>query len=206
MADYLKRVCRFFALMALVPLFAGFIGPWSETLGAMVLIFCIPVALIVQLVGTAIWLSRGAKLPMEGRRRERVIVLGMATLLLLVSLLALLPLFVAGNFLGGFTRLTVNRDHYEAIIAQARKDPENAMLKEDRGVEYSTEAGPPVRVLFNPDGARGFAGAIVYDPTGDMIAAKGWDDDPKQVTMLFTGGRLACRHLIGQYYTCWFDW
>lgn len=123
-----------------------------------------------------------------------------------------MPLFIAGNFLGGFTRLTVNRDRYEAIIAEARKAPASVMFQTYQGVEYSTDAGPPVRVLFNPIGARGFAGATVYDPSGKVMSAKGWDSetgdlaDPEGMTMVFKLALIACRPLSGDYYTCWFDW
>ncbi|MFA6113413.1 MAG: hypothetical protein WC729_05460 [Sphingomonas sp.] len=208
MADYIKRVCRFFALMALVPLCVGFIGPWSEAMG----ILAIPAALIALTAGTIFWLRRGASLSRrEGIRREGGLALGLAPVLLLMFFIAFLPLLAAGNFLGGFTRLTVNRDRYEAIVAQARKTPETAIFRKYRGVNYATDSGPPVRVLFNPEGARGFAGAIVYDPTGDVMLAKGWDDTsknfigPEGVTGLFTGGLIGCRHLSGNYYTCWFD-
>ncbi|MDB5706066.1 MAG: hypothetical protein JWN66_3182 [Sphingomonas bacterium] len=207
MADYLKRFCRFFAVMALVPLFAGFIGPWSEGVGDLSML-AVPITLIA---GTILWLKRGARPP--GREgMERVLAPGLAAVLLVTSVIALWPLFAAGNFLGGFTRLMVNRDHYEAIIAQARTTPQSAMFRNYRGINYSTDSGPPVRVLFNPEGARGLAGVIVYDPTGDVMLAKGWDEKSKGfigsagVTMLFTGGLIGCRNLSGNYYTCWFDW
>jgi hypothetical protein len=208
MADTLKRFFRFLAVMALAPLFTGLIGPWSEGVG----VLSIPVIPIALIAGTIFWLKRGARPPgPEGMRRERLVALGLAPVLLACSVVALWPILAVGNFLGGFTRLMVNRDQYEAIIAQARDTPDTAMFKEYRGIHYATEAGPPLRVLFNREGARGFAGAIVYDPTGEVMLAKGWDEKTKSfigpagVTMLFTGGLIGCRHLSGNYYTCWFD-
>src|SRR5437016_4533778 len=110
MADYLKRVCRFYGLIALVPLFVGFVGPWSEFIGIL-LFLSIPIALSALLVGTFRWLDRGDKLPIPaGRRRDRVLVRGLAPVLLVISFFAFLPLFVAGNFLGGFSRLMINRE------------------------------------------------------------------------------------------------
>lgn len=79
MADYFGRAYRFFALVALVPLLAGFVGPWSETGGAFIIVFVKPVALIGLLVGTIIWLRRGALLVRpESGRRERILAYGLA--------------------------------------------------------------------------------------------------------------------------------
>jgi hypothetical protein len=197
---------RFYGLLALVPLLVGFAGVWSRTLQLTLL--AIPIALIVILIGTLFQIDRGMKLPLQpGQWRQRAIATGLAPVLLVVSVAAIIPLFVAGNFGGSLMRLVINRDHYEAIVAKARAAPAQR-FGEDHGVLYTVAAGPPVRVAFDYAEMRMFWGTTVYDPSGDVMRAKGIDPSgrvnaPGSVQDL--GFIVACHPLWGDYYTCWED-
>ncbi len=108
------------------------------------------------------------------------------------------------------SRLFVNHNHYEAIIAKARRNPTPSWFEEDGGVTYSVDVGPPIRVAFNPAGFLDNWSGIIYDPTGDVMQANGFDPvtgkffAPDRVTKLFDGDLVNCRHLWGNYYDCSF--
>lgn len=112
--------------------------------------------------------------------------------------------------MGTFSRLVVNQGHYEAIIAKVARERKAAWFEEDDGVIYSTDLGPPVRVAFNPAGILDNWSGIIYDPTGDVMKAKGFDPKtskfyaPERITKLFGGDLVDCRHLWGDYYQCSF--
>lgn len=130
-----------------------------------------------------------------------------------VVLLASTVLFMAtGQSLGTSAKLLIMRSHYEDIIAEAARHP-----KEDEGAifkEYATafyiDYGPPIRAAF-PSGFRFLDNwnGIVYDPTGDVMLADGWDNQgnwraPERITKLFDGDIVSCRPLWGDYYHCSF--
>jgi hypothetical protein len=108
----------------------------------------------------------------------------------------------------------VNRGHYEEIIAKVkrghRSPSANSSFEEDGGVEYVVDAGPPVRVAFNPEGMLDNWSGIIFDPTGSVMLAKGFDPKtgkfaaPDRVTKLFGGDLVGCRRLGGSYYDCSF--
>lgn len=213
MADYLERVRRFFALIALVPLATGFAGGVSARVGTALFLFGLPVTLLTLVVGTLIWLDRGMKLRAGiGNRRAKTIVSGAAPLLFVVTLAALLPLVVAGHLGGSLTRLAINHARYEALVARAESRRGPAAFEEADGISYATDPGPPVRVGFHVEEMRSLWGAIVHDPSGEVMLAKGWDEaagdfiGPERITRLFLGGMVGCQHLWGNYYSCVFDW
>ncbi len=51
---------------------------------------------------------------------------------------------------------------------------------------------------------------IIYDPTGDVMLARGFDPvsgrfhAPDRITKLFEGDLVECRHLWSSYYSCSF--
>ncbi|NML06883.1 hypothetical protein [Sphingomonas sp. G-3-2-10] len=196
MADHLRRMFRFYALIAVIPLITGFIGVWSTTIGHL-LALLIPIALIVTVIGTLIWIDHGMKLPVPPiTKRKRALAIALAPLLLVASVVTIVPLFDAGNFFASLIRLNVDRDRYEAIIAHAQANPSERHGR--RGdILYTVAPGPPVRVAFRVEEMRLFWGSTVYDPGGKEMQAKGADR---------LGLTLACRRLWGDYYTCWEDW
>lgn len=211
MSNHLKRTLRFFGVIALVPLIVGFIGSWSAGLGFLLFILCIPIALLTLLVGAVLAMVRGAKMPLTANgKHERIFSVGIAPVLLAATLAVGWPLLATGSYLGSFTRLVANHSHYETIIAKARQARHPEWYAEDGGVTYSTDLGPPVRVAFNPAGMLDNWSGIIYDPTGEVMLAKGFDQKsgrfyaPDRVTKIFGGDLVSCRHLWGRYYDCSF--
>lgn len=211
MREYYKRIASFFALITLVPLAVGFVSAWAEGVGFFLFFFGSPVVIFTLLIGSIIWFVRGLKLARwsEGRSKKLAL-LSAAPVLLICTIFAALPLLWFGTYVGSMSRLFANRDHYEAIIAKAQKEQKPAWFKDDNGVTYSVDLGPPIRVAFNPAGMLDNWSGIIFDPTGDVMLAKGFDAKtgrffaPDRVTKLFEGDLVGCRHLWGYYYRCSF--
>jgi hypothetical protein len=210
-ADFLKGALRFFACMTAVSFLFMFVEAWSATAGFVLLTFGVPIAAIVLIVGAGVWAVRGI---VQGKAahvtRERWLLFAATPVLLIITVGLSSPSFVAGAHLGTLSRLMLNWGHYQAIIAKARLDQTAAWYQEDRGVIYCVDVGPPIRVAFNPGGFLDNWSAIVYDPTGDVRLADGWDPAtgafkaPRRVTKLFNGDLVSCSRLLGDFYRCWF--
>lgn len=195
MTDHLRRMFRFFALMAVIPLLAGFAGVWSLMAGYLLFLLTL-IGVVALLIGTLIWIGRGMKLPVPPvERRQRAMAIGLAPLLLAASIVAIGPLAFAGHYSASLIRLAINHAHYEAIIAKARATP-GQRYGQDGDLDYVTAPGPPMRVAFRYGEMRQPWGATVYDPGGKEMQAKGRDR---------LGLTMGCRHLWGDYYTCWED-
>jgi hypothetical protein len=108
------------------------------------------------------------------------------------------------------SRLLANYGHYQSIIAKIQNSPNPYWYEEDGGITYSVDLGPPIRVAFNPAGFLDNWSGIIYDPTGVVMQARGFDAvtgkfaAPDEITKLFDGDLVSCRHLWGSYYDCSF--
>lgn len=211
MRDYLRRVARFFGLIAAVPFLIAFIGAWSARLGFFLFIVGIPAALIVLAVGSVVWFVRSYRHGREfDKTRDRIVIYAAAPTLLAITICLSWQSLALGSYTGTMSRLMLNRGHYEAIIAKVRSDPRPAWFQDDDGVTYSVDLGPPIRVAFNPAGMLDNWSGIIYDPTGDVMLADGFDSKtgkfvaPDRVTKLFNGDLVSCRRLWGDYYDCSF--
>jgi hypothetical protein len=206
MERHLKTQIRFFSAVAIVPFVIGFGAVYSFGLFFILLIFGAVPAFAVLLVGSAVLLVAGVR---RARQDGRVAAIFIAPVLLAATVLASWPLLQAGAWLGSLSRLGFNRSHYEAIIAKARSGGTTTAFAEDGGVTYAIDVGPPVRVAFNPDGILDNWSGIVFDPTGEVMKAHGFDASgrfyaPDRITKLFGGDLVSCRHLWGNYYNCSF--
>ncbi|MBB5714172.1 hypothetical protein [Sphingomonas aerophila] len=211
MANYLKRLGTRFALLAAVPAIVGFVSSWSAGLGFLLFILAIPAAALILLTYALVSFVRGVQL---GRQvdppRRKVLVVAAAPVGLVCTLALAWPSLAAGSFSGSLSRLLVNKSQYEAIIRKAQSHPRPDWFAEDEGVTYSVDVGPPVRVAFNPAGMLDNWSGIIYDPTGDVTLARGFDPKsgrflaPDRITKLFNGDLVSCRHLWGSYYDCSF--
>ncbi len=110
-------------------------------------------------------------------------------------------------------RFLINRDHYDRIVVDANSRTADGAYSEyltNGGTTYIIDYGPPVRVAFNPDGFLDNWSGIIFDPTGDVLLAKGFDSKtgaffaPERITKLFGGDLVDCRHLSGNYFHCSF--
>jgi hypothetical protein len=62
--------------------------------------------------------------------------------------------------------------------------------------------------MTNPGFLDNWSG-IVFDPTGAVMQADGWDAAgkfraPDAITKLFGGDIVSCSHILGDYYRCSF--
>ncbi|HEU4821322.1 MAG TPA: hypothetical protein VFS87_09215 [Qipengyuania sp.] len=211
LSEFLRRILPFYAAIAAFPLGLGAIKAFSAGAGFLLLILGAPIVLLILLVGAATWLVRAVRLARETPDRVSAALAVLASpLLLAVVLLAAWPLLVAGNRTGTLARLALNHDHYSEIIAKAQRRPVPAWFAEDGGVTYIADLGPPVRVAFNPEGFLDNWSGIIFDPTGRVMEADGFDPitgkfaAAESITKLFGGDLVSCRHLWGDYYSCSF--
>jgi hypothetical protein len=213
--DHVRQSARFFGVMLGGPFFVGLVSSWSAGFGFILFLFGSPVLIGVLLVGGVLFVIRGIS---AARRsvapRDRTINVLAAPVLMVITFLLAWPSLGAGSFSGTWTRLMVNRSHYETIITKVKRGHRapstTSSFEEDGGVEYVVDAGPPVRVAFNPEGMLDNWSGIIFDPTGEVMMAKGFDPAtgkfaaPERVTKLFGGDLVSCRHLWARYYDCSF--
>ncbi|MEQ4504849.1 hypothetical protein [Pseudomonas sp.] len=211
MAGYFRRLGTRFALLAAVPAIVGFVSSWSAGMGFLLFILAIPAAALILFTYALISLIRGVQLGRQVETpREKILAIAAAPFGLACTLALAWPSLAAGSFGGSLSRLIVNKSQYEAIIRKAQSHQKPDWFAEDEGVTYSVDVGPPVRVAFNPAGMLDNWSGIIYDPTGDVMLAKGFDSKsgrffgPDRITKLFKGDLVRCRRLWGSYYDCSF--
>ena len=211
MVGFLKRITWFYGLVATIPFLIAFIGAWSAGLGFFLFILGVPVAFLVLVIGSIVWAIRSHRTGKEvHEKRERVAIYAAAPILFVLIICLSWPTLALGGYTGTLSRLMLNQGHYEAIIAKVRDDPKPAWFEVDDGVTYSVDLGPPIRVAFNPAGMLDNWSGIIYDPTGEVMLADGFDPNtgefvaPDRITKLFNGDLLSCRRLWGDYYDCSF--
>lgn len=210
-SDFLKHVLKFFGLLVSVPFSVSFVSAWQEALGFILFLFAVPLLPLTLIFGSIIWFVRGIIFAKEVEvLGSRVVVIFATPLLLLCTIVLSWPSLFAGQYLGTMSRLFVNYGHYEKIVASAKVRKRAAWYADDDGVTYSVDVGPPVRVAFNPAGFLDNWSGIIYDPTGDVMLADGFNPvtgkflAPDRVTKLFDGDLVECGHLWGNYYRCSF--
>jgi hypothetical protein len=150
-----------------------------------------------------------------GWRRARLIGIAVYITAFIVVILALalaLPhVAVTGDEFQFSRRFVRLKPQYEAIVAQllaAGKGKDG----EANGVRYTVDAGPPLRIAFpQPGGLLDNWEGVVWDPTGIVRSATGWRNGiggdytaSTEAKALFGGDLVACRHVAGYFYRCWF--
>lgn len=216
MHQHLRAAARFFLAIAGCVFGVGLAFQWLEGIGlllAMLGTLLLPGSL---LIGGFVFSVRGVKLAREddGALRQKIGIAIAAPVMLLVSVASLWPLLAAGSYIGTFSKLAVLGPRYESIIAEARRVPPDddfTGYRKQGGTTYIIDFGPPVRVAFPSGfGLIDYWSGIVFDPTGDVIRAKGWHPvtgkwyAPDRITKLFGGDLVSCDHLWGSYYHCSF--
>jgi hypothetical protein len=206
----LKLSWQCLAAVGVIAFAVGFIHAWSWGAGLLLILVGIPLAAVVTLVGA------GALLVTAVRRYgafatwpQKSVAMLLGPLVALAAALAFFPVLWAGNWLGDLSRLALNHADYAAIVGDAERTRKPAWFAESRGITYNVDAGPPVRVAFNPVGMLDNWSGIVFDPSGEVMIADGFVERgrfgaPERITKIFGGDLVRCRHLWGDYYTCSF--
>lgn len=206
-----RRRAKYYVALNFVPLLLCFVAAWSNAAGFVLTLFVLPAIYLIAVVATCYWsFSAWRRGKAEMPRRWRFAVALVPIALFGLSVLFFIPLAKAGNMAGGLTRLAINHHRYEIIIAKARANPVDQSYETANGITYSVDAGPPVRVAFNPEGFLDNWSGLIYDPTGEVMQADGRDPAtgkfraPDRITKIFGGDLVACRHIWGDYYDCSF--
>lgn len=213
--EHIRPAGRFFAAIVACPFAFGFISAWMTTLGFFLFLLGAPVLLGCFVVGGLVFTVRGIRSARQSGPASKRVAAASAVPVMIIATAALAwPALAVGGYVGDLTRLLLNQRRYEAIIANARLRKQASdgasTIKQDAGVEYIVDAGPPVRVAFNPEGFLDNWSGIIFDPTGKVTLADGFNPvtgkfaAPDQVTKLFGGDLVECRHLWSAYYQCSF--
>ena len=110
-------------------------------------------------------------------------------------------------------RFERHRAAYERVVREVTAGAPRPGARPVAGPRYHVDSGPPVRVAFpQPGGIIDNWEGVVYDPTGEVRAARGWRFDrgrqeftaPASVRTLFGGDLVGCRSLGGPWYICSF--
>lgn len=209
MQSYLKYVAIFFGAIAAAPFLAGFVSTFSFGLTLFLLILGFPALALTLVIGTVVWLIDGIKRARQtSERGEQLIAVAASPVLCALTVFLAWPMLAFGSWLGDFAQLGINWNRYQGIVEDLRAGRE-AEPSEQGEVVYYVDEGPPLRVAFNPQGILDNWSGIVFDPTGEVMKADGFDASgtfraPQQITKLFGGDLLYCRHLLGDYYSCSF--
>jgi hypothetical protein len=211
---YLRYVFLFTLGLALVILLLGIIdGLFSSALLFVIFALGTIVAGVVALVylmlfGQGVLLALRHDMPWK----SKILAVVISPLLLSALIFTGFPILRAGSHIGIYGKLLRNHSAYEQIIAQNNVPIDNGPLQERRtenGIEYEIDSGPPLRFAFEPNGILDNWSGIVYDPSGDVMLADGFDSNgkfraPERITKLFGGDLVFCSHLFGHYYKCGF--
>lgn len=206
---HIRRALYLFATLAVLAFVIEFISAWSSNL--ILSFFGGLLFLALALIGGLFFLYSSLKDAWHSRSIVgRLIILLTVPLLPYVAVVSALQMSSAGEFCGTWTKLMINRSQYEAIITNESQSLHASRQRNDVSISYRVDSGPPVRIAFNPDGIGDNWSGIVYDPTGEVMLAKGFDREgerlrtPFHILKLFGGDLVACRHIWGDYYRCSF--
>jgi len=112
--------------------------------------------------------------------------------------------------------LAWHRPAFERIVAlmeAGKLQPRRVGFWETyEGVDFIAGRGQPLRIAFPvPGGVRGNVTLIVYDPTGRVLEASGWDDEgflrtPRDIRRLFFHNLVKCEPYEAPFYECVTAW
>ncbi len=214
-ASYLKRALLITLGFGAAVFFVGVLGESSSSTILPVIAFGLALIVVVAVIVVYLFLfGQGVSIAKRTDISWKNKILAFATAPVSLSLLifACLPILWSGTYVGSLGKLMLNHSAYEKIVkqngAQIEGKPFHARRTEN-GIEYEIDTGPPVRFAFEPDGFLDNWSGIVYDPSGDVLLADGFDSDgkfkaPDRVTKLFGGDLVSCSHFFGHYYRCGF--
>lgn len=210
--QHLRQSGRFFLLLLAIPLVLGFTFVWMSMLGFILSILIFPAMLIALALGAFLYTRDGIGLALRpGPVAQRAFVAVAAPAVAGATLFLSLTVFAGGAQAATAARLLIYQRTYEAIIAEVRagRHREGGHL-EAHGVEFIVDQGAPIRLAFEPEGLFDNRSGIVFDPTGAVMQADGFDPEtgefaaPDEITKLFDGDLVKCRWLWGDYYSCSF--
>jgi hypothetical protein len=97
----------------------------------------------------------------------------------------------------------VKLPYYSRTVDVVTESPRPGVHRQAHDIEYIVDVGPPIRLAFPKDGIIDNWRGVVYDPTDVVARAQGFSA-PAEITALFGGDLVSCRHLYRHYYFCGF--
>ena len=212
--SYLKRVLLVTLGIGVTVFVVGLVtGSFSSTFLFLILLLGTAVVGVVGVLFLILFVQGVSLARRHDISWQRKLVAVVASPVLLSALVfTSLPILWSGAYVGVYGKLLLNHSEYELIVRQNNVqiggEPIQSLSVEN-GIEYEIDSGPPVRFAFEPDGILDNWSGIVYDPSGDVMLADGFDSKgkfraPDRVTKLFGGDLVSCSHFFGHYYRCGF--
>lgn len=205
LAYWLVAAVTSFAIISIALWFGGFAGVFVAfpVAGALALVWLIIAVLALK----DAWQRR--------QDFRNALILGLAPFATFAIAVALaLPVTWGVAWCLDWTSFLGNRSEYQEIVRLAQEGAFNGPaegFQEHDGITFMIDEGRPLRVAFlMPGGFLDNWSGVIYDPTGDVMLADGWDVQtgvffaPERVTKLFYGDLVSCRHLSGRFYQCSF--
>ena len=204
-AYWLVAALLSFAIVSIIMWLGGLLGAF--------------LALAVAAVLAIVWLivaALGLKVAWQSRQEFRhALIAGTAPFATFALATALaLPVVWGVSWCLDWASFLGNQSNYEEIVRLAEEgefDGPAEGFQEHNGITFMIDEGRPLRVAFlMPGGFLDNWSGVIYDPTGDVMLADGWDDQtgefvaPERVTKLFYGDLVSCRHLSSKFYQCSF--
>ncbi|WP_126174417.1 hypothetical protein [Altericroceibacterium xinjiangense] len=195
----------FFVAISTVLWFGGFAGVPFAFLAAFVLVVSWLILLLLGL--KAAWVRRREPRKALCAGAAPVGAFGLALALALPTTWAVAWAFDWAFFLS-------NHASYREVVRlteEGRFDASVGEHQEHEGIMFLLDAGPPRRVAFPmPGGFLDNWSGLIYDPTGEVMLADGFDSEtgefaaPERITKLFYGDIVSCRHMLDSFYNCSF--
>ncbi len=208
---HVRQVTIFFCALVMVIFTLGMWDSWDKATGFALFLLCVFAIPPTLLIGVVILIVRGGRIARRMASWRHGLTFCAAPPALAAALIFVSPSVAsAGRRAGCLSQLLINGAKYRAIIAQAQGRKTDPGYRTDLGITYEVDPGPPVRVAFNPGGMLDNWTAILYDPSGLVMQANGFDRKtgkfaaPDGVTQLFGGDLIGCDPLWGDYYSCSF--
>lgn len=216
-AGFLVLAAAFFAVMALAVFATGFLDSWGMPL--MAGLVALGLIALLLLIGATAFTVLGFRAAC--RRKTAPILLRLALALappLLFAGLALAarPLLDAGDRFGVAARLAQDEARFATIIARVKEEQPAASdgtQRTEDGISFLVDRGPPLRVAFHPRGILDSWTGIVFDPTralsnyvsqGPRRPGARSAITPDDLSGLFGGDLVGCRHLRDDFFLCRF--
>ena len=206
-----KRHLKWYAMLAAVPFCFGLLSVWLPFLLMLLILVGMAGLYLVASAATVRWsIDAWRTMPLGETLIRRIGATLLPPLLLVLAMLAYFPVGQAGARISLVAQVAIYHSRFEEIIAKEKARASGPSIRDFKGVSYWTDPGPPVRIAFFPEGILDNWSGLIYDPTGEMMQAYGFDPvtgkirAPDRVTKLFGGDLVWCRPVWGDYYECGF--
>jgi len=207
----LRFTLRLLALILASVVIGGISGCWAPALGVLLFLLALTLPLLMLVFGLVMAARIASPRSINEPLKLRLLWFATPLALSVMAIAALLPALWLGLFLGNQTLLLVYHRQYRTIIREVQIKPmrrDSSAWQKRGSVTYVVDASG--RIAFEPGGFLDNWSGIVWDPTGQVELARGFDPHtgrfyaPDRITKLFGGDLVSCRKLWPDWYDCSF--